>query len=308
MIGKMMTKPSDGTFTSPEKLPRSDEERKDWQNANKSFWENNSMRYDWDQPIEGVEFSDAFYKEIDNRFFGAIKAVMPWRETPFEQWLDFKGLRDKDVLEIGVGNGSHAQLISPWTRSYTGIDLTNYAVKSTSGRIVLYGIPAQIIQMDAEKMEFPNSSFDLVWSWGVIHHSSNTDGILDEIRRVLRVGGKATIMVYYRGWFSYYLSGFLHGVFKGYFFRGKSLHQTVQIRTDGALARYYTFESWRKLVNDRFEVLRIETMGNKADVLPMPGSRIKSALLRLIPNSVGTFLIRNLRMGTFLICEMQKKK
>jgi hypothetical protein len=124
----MMTKPSDGTFTSPEKLPRSDEERKDWQNANKSFWENNSMRYDWDQPIEGVEFSDAFYKEIDNRFFGAIKAVMPWRETPFEQWLDFKGLRDKDVLEIGVGNGSHAQLISPWTRSYTGIDLTNYAV------------------------------------------------------------------------------------------------------------------------------------------------------------------------------------
>jgi hypothetical protein len=115
-------------------------------------------------------------------------------------------------------------------------------------------------------------------------------------------------MVYYRGWFSYYLSGFLHGVFKGDFFRGKSLHQTVQIRTDGALARYYTFESWRKLVNDRFEVLRIETMGNKADVLPMPGSRIKSALLRLIPNSVGTFLIRNLRMGTFLICEMQKKK
>ena len=296
-----------GTLSSPEKLPANSEDATTWQQANKSFWENNSMRYDWSEAIPYQEFTDGFYKEIDKRFFGAIWMVAPWKEAPFEQWLDFKTLKNKDVLEIGVGNGSHAQLIASRAKSYTGIDLTDYAVRSTTGRINLYGIPARILQMDAEKLQFPDASFDFVWSWGVIHHSANTDNILNEIARVLRPGGKSVIMVYYRSWYSYYLFAILFGIFKGYFFKGKTIHQIIQIRTDGALARYYTLNSWRKFVRKRLEIQRMEVLGSKADLLPIPGSRLKTMLLKPIPAWLTRFWLNNLKMGSFLICRLEKK-
>jgi ubiquinone/menaquinone biosynthesis C-methylase UbiE len=65
--------------------------------------------------------------------------------------------------------------------------------------------------MDAEHLAFPDASFDFVWSWGVIHHSSNTWQIVGEIQRVLKPGGTAVIMVYHRGWWNYYVWGMLIG-------------------------------------------------------------------------------------------------
>jgi len=44
-----------------------------------------------------------------------------------------------------------------------------------------------------------------VWSWGVIHHSANPANVLKEIQRVLRPGGRAITMVYYRGWWNYFV-------------------------------------------------------------------------------------------------------
>jgi ubiquinone/menaquinone biosynthesis C-methylase UbiE len=69
-----------------------------------------------------------------------------------------------------------------------GVDITDYAVKSTRDRLRLMGLKGDIIRIDAEHMGFPDNSFDFVWSWGVIHHSSNTENVLREILRVLRQG------------------------------------------------------------------------------------------------------------------------
>lgn len=295
------------TFVNPEELPKNIEDATSWQAANRSFWEKNSMRYDWQSRIQYPEFSSEFYEEIDRRFLGATAPTMPWKEIPFEKWIDFDKLKQQDVLEIGVGNGTHAQLIASRAKSYTGIDLTEYAIKSTSSRLALKQIAASIRQMDAENLEFNAESFDFLWSWGVIHHSSNTNRILDEIHRVLRPNGKAVIMVYYRSWYSYYLAGILQGMLKGYFFKGKSIHDIIQNQTDGALARYYTIRSWSDLVDNRFKIERLETLGNQSDSLLIPAGRVKNILLKAIPSWLFRFSLKNLRMGSFLICEMTKK-
>ena len=168
-----------------------------------------SYEYDWSTDLHSEEFSKEFFQEIDDRFFSNAQQYMPWRRRPFEALIDFDGLAEKDVLEIGVGNGSHAQLIAPHARSYWGIDITDYAVKSTSKRMECFGIDdARILRMDAERMGFADESFDFIWSWGVIHHSANTEQILREMRRVLRCGGSAVTMVYHRGlWNVLYLRG-----------------------------------------------------------------------------------------------------
>ena len=108
-------------------------------------------------------------------------------------------------------------------------------------------------------MEFEDASFDFIWSWGVIHHSSNTEKILREMHRVLRRGGIAITMVYHRSFWHYYvIVGLLLGTIRGSLFRLKSLHKAVQENTDGAIARYYTIAEWCSFVCPYFNVNNIQ--------------------------------------------------
>lgn len=296
------------TFVMPEQLPSTSEEAKQWQEANRSFWESHPMRYDWKEKVGYDAYTEPFYKEIDKRFFSNVYEYMPWKDIPFDTLIDFQDLKLKKVLEIGVGNGSHAQLLATYANSYTGIDLTNYAVKSTSERLKLFDIPGEIYQMDAEKMSFEDATFDFVWSWGVIHHSSNTEQILREIYRILKPGGEAVIMVYHRGWWNYYIcNGLIHGIILGDIFRTRSLSKTAQNHTDGALARYYTTASWKNLAQElKFRVCYIVIKGQKSDLFPIPGGKIKNFLMNLIPNKITRFFTNQCNMGGFLISKILK--
>lgn len=295
-------------FGSPEQLPAGADAAKIWQDANRSFWEQNPMRYDWNQVVGYEPFSRQFYEEINNRFFCNVWEFMPWNKVPFDNLIDFGALKNKKLLEIGVGMGSHAQLLAEHAASYTGIDITEYAVKATSERLKLFSLRGEVFQMDAEKMAFPDATFDTIWSWGVIHHSSNTQKIMNEMHRVLKPGGEAIIMVYHRGWWNYYfLGGLIHGIIRGGFFRRGSLHKVVQSVTDGALARYYSARSWRLMVGELFRVDYIIIKGSKPEVFPIPSGRIKSALISVTPDSLTRFMTNSCRMGSFLVSRLVKK-
>jgi SAM-dependent methyltransferase len=292
----------------PEQLPGSDDERKRWQDANRSFWQANPMRYDWKRKVGHEEFSEAFFREIDDRFFSDVVQFMPWQRIPFDTLIDFDRLGTQDVLEIGVGNGSHAQLLATRAKSFTGIDLTDYAVHSTSRRMRMLDLETRILQMDAERLTFPDAAFDFIWSWGVIHHSANTERILQEMLRVLRPGGAAVTMVYHRGWWNYYLrSGLISGLILGDLFKSRSLFKTVQRHTDGALARYYTPRTWRALVERQgFAPDYVVVKGSKSDVFPIPGGKAKDLVMRAMPNALARFLTNRCRMGAFLISRIVK--
>ncbi|MCX7177141.1 MAG: class I SAM-dependent methyltransferase [Proteobacteria bacterium] len=295
------------TFDSPEKIPSSKDEAQEWQHANRSFWESTPMRYDWKEDVEHTEGSKEFFEEIDRRFYGNVRPFMPWTRIPFDNLIPFEDLKHKSVLEIGVGMGSHASLLAAHALSYTGIDLTDYAVKMTTARMKLLERDADIRRMDAEAMEFPDSTFDFIWSWGVIHHSSNTRRILQEMHRVLKSGGQAVIMVYNRGWWNYYIcGGLINGLLRGGIFKFGSLAKAIQANTDGALARYYSAQSWTILASEYFDVNHVVVAGPKTDVFPIPGGRFKKALMRLIPDWATRFLTNQCRMGGFLISKLVK--
>jgi len=297
-------------FQDPTGLPQTAGQARAWQEANRTWWESHPMRYDWTEEIDGEEFSPAFYADIDRRFFASAAEFMSWDKIPFDGLIDFDGLKDRDVLEIGVGNGSHARLLAQHARSFTGIDLTDYAVKSTARRMELEGLAARILRMDAESMQFADASFDFIWTWGVIHHSADTARVLREMHRVLRPGGQATVMVYHRNWYNYTVLGsaFLLGnLLRGQPAGALSLHRTVQQRTDGALARFYTLAEWRALVAPLFEVRSIQVFGNKAAFVPLPAGRLKKAVIALIPNRAGRFLSTRCRLGDLLVSTLRKK-
>lgn len=293
-------------FDRPVKLPKDEKERRHWLEMNKEWWEKNPMRYDWRKEIGFAEFSKEFYQEVDKRFFASHRATIPFMKLPFDGIIDFESLKEKNVLEIGVGNGTHAQLLAGFSGSFVGLDLTDYAVKSTSRRMEVFGIKnATILQMNAEDLQFEPHTFDFVWSWGVIHHSANTKKILSEIHKVLKPGGKFTCMVYHRGYWNYHVCGFLAGLFKGGLRKG--IHRVVQNNTDGAIARFYSIKEWRKDLEEKgFKVNSIRIMGLKPEILPLPGGKIKKVLLALVPDGVSRFLTTKLRMGSFVVSDVTR--
>lgn len=245
-------------FDAPTRLPRNEAERIRWQEANKAWWQSTPMRYDWREKIHFEYGTKEYFEEVDRRFLGSAEAYLPFRSKPFDQLIPYSRLRGLDVLEIGVGQGTHAQLIAPDCRNYTGIDLTEIATRTTALRFKTLGIPGKVLQMDAEAMAFADASFDFIWSWGVIHHSADTNRVLQEMRRVLRPGGRATVMVYHRSWWNYFIIyGLLKGIFRGRLRKEGDLHHVAQNATDGAIARFYRRDEWRAVCRDKFEVQQI---------------------------------------------------
>lgn len=102
------------------------------------------------------------------------------------------------VLEVGVGAGTdHAQWAAV-TDDLHGVDLTAAAIETTTRNLALRGRRSDLQRVDAEVLPFDTASFDVVWSWGVIHHADAPERIVGEIRRVLRPGGVFLGMLYAR--------------------------------------------------------------------------------------------------------------
>lgn len=293
-------------YSSPTELP-TEERRADWQQRNRAWWDAHPMRYDWREALGLPEFSLAFYREIDRRFFEDAEKYLPARARPFDRLIPFEQLGQWRVLEIGVGSGSHAQLIAPFCRSYTGIDLTEYAVVSTSRRFKAFEIDGRILRMDAEQLAFAGASFDFIWTWGVIHHSADTARVLREMHRVLRPGGLATVMVYHRSfWYAYVYAALCRGILLGGFIR-HSLHELLQLHTDGAIARFYRSAEWRRLVHAAgFSIARQQILGQKSEVILLPPGRLKAAVTRLVPDAAARFVTGSLRQGSFLVTTLRK--
>jgi SAM-dependent methyltransferase len=119
-------------------------------------------------------------------------------EPYIERFADFAGCLDRRVLEIGVGLGADHQRFAQAGARLSGIDLTERAVAHTRRRLAACGLASALSVGDAENLPFHDATFDVVYSWGVVHHSPDTPRAVAEIHRVLRPGGTARVMIYHK--------------------------------------------------------------------------------------------------------------
>ena len=102
----------------------------------------------------------------------------------------FEGTKGKKVLEIGVGLGADHQKFAEAGADLYGIDLTERAITMTKNRFNLFDLNSTLCTEDAENLSFSDATFDMVYSWGVLHHSPNTEKAISEVFRVLKPGGR----------------------------------------------------------------------------------------------------------------------
>jgi len=109
--------------------------------------------------------------------------------------------QDKKILEIGVGAGTDFIEFLKRDGICSGVDATEAAILETKKNIKT-AFPENnqkleyLQKCNAEKLPFDNNYFDIVYSYGVLHHAKNTMTCLSEAVRVLKPGGILKIMVY----------------------------------------------------------------------------------------------------------------
>ena len=120
------------------------------------------------------------------------------REPFIAEYARFDETAGKDVLEVGVGAGTDHLRFAQAGARLSGVDLTEAAVTLTGRRLAMEGLSSELRVADAESLPFEDGAFDVVYSWGVIHHTPDVPAAAREILRVLRPGGRFCVMVYNR--------------------------------------------------------------------------------------------------------------
>jgi ubiquinone/menaquinone biosynthesis C-methylase UbiE len=145
--------------------------------------------------VANEKFTPEFFQNYHNYRYNKehhLLKIVPWESA-----------EGKDVLEIGLGIGADSIKWAMYAKSFTGIDLTLESVKATREHLQLMGMAGVIMQGNAEQLSFLDESFDIVYSHGVLHHTSDIDKAFSEIYRVLRPGGQFIIMLYTPASFNY---------------------------------------------------------------------------------------------------------
>ena len=223
----------------------------------KTFWNRQSCET---QYARSEKFTREYFEQIES-----------WRYTdqPFiHAFAQFTRYRGQRVLEVGFGAGTD---FIQWLRAgaiASGIDLTEEALANLTHRIQSYGLPEPecLKVADAENLPFPTNTFDLGYSWGVLHHTPNTEKAIAELVRVVRPGGEIKLMLYNRHSLCACRCWLKNALFRGR--PWKSLRWVVWHHIESLGTKSYTRGEIRRIfaplgVRD----LRIQTFLTSADTL-----------------------------------------
>jgi SAM-dependent methyltransferase len=161
--------------------------------AVRSFWERTPCG-SWD--ASAPEGSAEYFEQIERRR-DELEPFIPG-------FADFGSAAGQTVLEIGVGLGTDHVRFARAGGRMTGVDLTERGIELVRRRLELEELASDLRVADAERLPFAEDSFDIVYSWGVLHHTPDTPRAVRETLRVLRPGGRLRLMLYARhSWVSY---------------------------------------------------------------------------------------------------------
>ena len=157
------------------------------ENRIREYWNNSPCNSGWGAP----------FKEGTLGWFKNIEDKREWAYPHIRDFARYEDWRDKKVLEIGCGVGCDTVLFAKAGAIITAVDLSLRSVELTLKHLWVYELYEKVICINAEELPFDNS-FDLVYSWGVIHHSPNPAKLFNEIYRVMKAGATFKAMLYHR--------------------------------------------------------------------------------------------------------------
>jgi SAM-dependent methyltransferase len=283
------------------------------------FWQDHACG---DAQVGGLHehFQDDYEK-----FFTDYDRFRYQNERHLLACIDALDVAGKQVLEIGLGEGSDSERLMRRGAHWSGVDLTSESIERVRTRLTLRELPFEDLRQGSVLgLPFVDDSFDMVFSHGVLHHVPDVKQAQNEIHRVLRPGGELVIMMYARWSLNYLVSiglirraallvafplaraGILksdpsHGTLAGHLdnatklglFRYLRLDEFVHHNTDGPANPYALVYDRRRIEQDfpSFRVTRAYKRFMHAPPLPvhrLPGETIMGwhLWIHLVPRDV----------------------
>ena len=153
----------------------------------------NQAQLQWNENPCGavqIETNDAdFFNQVEkNRY-----EQQYWQKLFF----DFKSFSGR-VLEIGIGLGTDLKQFARAGAECHGVDITDKHLSLTKKNFENEGLSVTLQKCDANCLPYPDSYFEAIYSFGVIHHIPDVENVLKEVYRVLKPGGLFQVAVYHK--------------------------------------------------------------------------------------------------------------
>ena len=153
----------------------------------------------WDRRPCNIRHSP---KPIGTRdYFDEVERRKYFVESHIPRFANFPRWRGKEVLEIGCGIGTDSVNFTRNGANLTIVELSSESLAITKRRLELENLQANFINGNAEELDqlLPaNKKFDLIYSFGVIHHTPSPERVVKAIATRLKPAGELRLMVYAR--------------------------------------------------------------------------------------------------------------
>lgn len=182
--------------------------------------------------------------------------------------IGFEDYRGKSVLELGSGGGLDSAEFARNGARVISVDFTARGSATTRDLLRESGSEPRVVRSSATNLPFAQTSFDCVYSFGVIHHIPEMEQAVQEISRVLKAKGDLICMLYNKNSILYaYSIMFLH---KGEGTEEELVRRYSERILDCPYTKVFTKEDVMRLFEPHFEDVRINVRYN---VLDLPGRR-----------------------------------
>jgi SAM-dependent methyltransferase len=154
------------------------------------------VRSYWDRRPCNIRHSP---RDVGTReYFDEVEARKYFVEPHIPGFAQFERWVGKRVLEIGCGIGTDAVNFARAGAEYWAIELSPASLELARRRFQVFGLAGQLLAGNAEQLSqlVAPASFDLVYSFGVIHHTPDQRAVVAEARRAVRPDGELRIMLY----------------------------------------------------------------------------------------------------------------
>lgn len=176
-------------------------------------------------------------------------------------FADFGNWYGMKVLDLGCGVGTQAIQFAMCGVSVTAVDLSKKSLEIARKRIDAYklDLDIQFTQANIEELPayLPHSYYDLIFSFGVIHHTPNPERVIRHVKNYLAPDGEFRLMLYHR------YSTKAIGTVLRYWRPGMTFDDAVAKQSEAQsgcpITRTYTKQSARELLKD-FDIvdMRVE--------------------------------------------------
>ncbi len=248
--------------------------------------EKESVQQFWDTTPCGT--GDINIEPETLEYFEAISEKRNKLEPFIADYAQFNRWEGKGVLEVGCGAGSDLLRFAKAGSLITGVDLSSHSASLAKTRLRFYNCQGNVLIADAEQLPFKAGSFDLVYSWGVLHHTPDTEQAIKEVYRVTRTGGEVCIMLYHRHSLVALQMYLRYGLFA--FKPLRSLKDILAKHHESPGTKAYTAVETRKMFS-AFEDVKIKFRLTPYDLRYKRDGYFPSWVGKFIPQRLGWFMV-----------------